>query len=206
MGLSSFLKLRRELLAGASAAVHTLSEHARGWPSARWTAVLRTRTSKEKGTHYKESAERSHLLPPPPSTTCQQKALSVWHTRALLPTIPGHFKGVLLRSKSSGLPTGLSHHRTLDANISRIFVHLSNSWKSPPTNPALFFHPICQRGRRTESRASSWYTDLHVLWCEPTWALCHVKGQPAQDRLYSSHFQMKWIRQAQFVFMSGSLP
>lgn len=29
MGLSSFLKLRRELLAGASAAVHTLSEHAR---------------------------------------------------------------------------------------------------------------------------------------------------------------------------------
>lgn len=104
------------------------------------------RTRKEKGTHYKESAERSHLPPPPPSTTCQQKALSVWHTHALLPTIPGHFKGVLLRSKSSGLPTALSHRRTLDANISRIFVHLSNSWKSPPTNPALFFIPTVREG------------------------------------------------------------
>lgn len=136
------------------------------------------RTRKEKGTHYKESAERSHLLPPPPSTTCQQKALSVWHTRALLPTIPGHFKGVLLRSKSSGLPTALSHRRTLDANISRIFVHLSNSWKSPPTNPALFFHPICQRGRRTESRASSWYTDLHVLDANPPGLCATWKDSP----------------------------
>lgn len=115
--------------------------------------LLRERRTREgKGTNYKESAELSHLLPPPSGTTCQQKALSAWHTRALLPTILGHFKGVLLRSKSSGLPTGLSHHRTLDANISEIFVHLSNSWKSPPTNPALFSHLIRQRGRRTESR------------------------------------------------------
>lgn len=173
MGLSSFLKLRRELLAGASAAVHTLSEHARGWPAARWTAVLRTTYEQGKRDSL-QGICRAHS----PSTTCQQKALSVWHTRALLPTIPGHFKGVLLRSKSSGLPTGLSHHRTLDANISRIFVHLSNSWKSPPTNPALFFHPICQRGRRTESRASSWYTDLHVLDANPPGLCATWKDSP----------------------------
>lgn len=88
---------------------YTLSEHARGWPATRWRAALRTTYKKGKRDSLLGICRAQSPSAPPSCATCLQKALSAWHTHALLPRFSAISRGysyvVNHQGSQQGCPT-----------------------------------------------------------------------------------------------------